>query len=480
MNIKGLIGETTEYDKKLAVEKRKVKSWLKSVSAFSNTAGGILIFGVSNDDEIVGLDSVKEDSEFISQKIKERIDPIPQINMHIKQVDGKNILLVEIFRGEETPYYYYGDSVMEAYIRLGNESIVADATELKRLVLRGKNSSFDSLSTGYKFDDYSFSKLRERYKQWTGNSFEDKLFKSFGIIDNNDSLTNAGAILADETPIYQNWLFCTRWNGLTKAGGLIDALDSDEYKGELISLLRDGESFIRRNTRRMWRKTPYLRIEMPEYVFQSASEALVNALIHRDYMIMGSEVHIDIFDDRMEIYSPGGMVNGSMIQNLDIRYVSSERRNPVLADIFNRLGLMERQGSGLSKIVESYKLEENYTDDKIPTFYSDRTQFRVILPNLNYGIDINKSNNEPNFDTNNDTNEPNSDTNQSIYFTKKELQVLKIIKINSKISQKQLSTKTGMSISSIKRITRRLNDCNYIERIGGTRGYWKVLKEIEE
>lgn len=141
---------------------------------------------------------------------------------------------------------------------------------------------------------------------------------------------------------------------------------------------------------------------------------------------------------------------------------------------------MERQGSGLSKIVESYKLEENYTDDKIPTFYSDRTQFRVILPNLNYGIDINKSNNEPNFDTNNDTNEPNSDTNQSIYFTKKELQVLKIIKINSKISQKQLSTKTGMSISSIKRITRRLNDCNYIERIGGTRGYWKVLKEIEE
>lgn len=410
--------------------------------------------------------------------------------MHIKQVDGKNILLIEIASGEETPYYYYGDSVMEAYVRLGNESIVADATELKRLVLRGKNSSFDSLSTGYKFEDYSFSKLRERYKQWTGKSFEDKLFKSFGIIDNNGNLTNAGAILADETPIYQNRLFCTRWNGLTKAGGLIDALDSDEYSGGLISLLRDGESFMRRNTKRMWKKTPFSRIEMPEYVFQSASEALVNALIHRDYMILGSEVHIDIFDDRMEIYSPGGMVNGSMIQNLDIRYISSERRNPILADIFNRLGLMERQGSRLSKIIEGYKLEENYTDDKTPTFYSDRTQFRVILPNLNYGIDTNEPNlgpNEPNLEPNPEPNEPNlepnlepNELNLNLYLSKKEIQVFNMIKKNSNITQKQLSSKTGLSISSIKRILKILNENKYIERIGGTRGYWKILKEIDD
>lgn len=321
MDIRKLIGETTEYDKKLAVEKRKVKSWLKSVSAFANTVGGLLIFGIDNNDIIVGLNTIKEDSEFISQKIKERIDPIPQINMHIRQVDNRAILLVEVFQGKETPYYYSGDGVMEAYVRIGNESVVAGATELKRLVLRGKNSSFDSLSTNYKFEDYSFSKLKERYKQWSGRSFDNKLFKSFGMVDDNGNLTNAGAMLADETPIYQNRLFCTRWNGLTKAGGLIDALDSDEYRGGLISLLREGESFIRRNTKTMWRKTPFSRIEMPEYVYQSASEALVNGLIHRDYMVTGSEVHIDIFDDRMEIYSPGGMVNGSMFhQREEIQY----------------------------------------------------------------------------------------------------------------------------------------------------------------
>lgn len=80
---------------------------------------------------------------------------------------------------------------------------------------------------------------------------------------------------------------------------------------------------------------------MPEYVERSYHEALVNALAHRDYLVNGSEVHIDIYDDRMEIYSPGGMPDGSYIQERDPLTVPSTRRNPVLADIFNRLGYME-------------------------------------------------------------------------------------------------------------------------------------------
>lgn len=78
MKLSTYIGETSEYEKKEAVEKRKVKNWLKTVIAFSNGNGGTLIFGVADDDEIVGLKNIKEDSEFISQKIKERIDPVPQ------------------------------------------------------------------------------------------------------------------------------------------------------------------------------------------------------------------------------------------------------------------------------------------------------------------------------------------------------------------------------------------------------------------
>ena len=93
---------------------------------------------------------------------------------------------------------------------------------------------------------------------------------------------------------------------------------------------------------------------MPEYPEQAVHEALVNALIH-DYLINGSEVHIDIYDDRMEIYSPGGMPDGSLIQERDPLTVPSTRRNPVLADVLNRLGYMERKGSGLEKIISGYE-----------------------------------------------------------------------------------------------------------------------------
>ena len=100
----------------------------------------------------------------------------------------------------------------------------------------------------------------------------------------------------------------------------------------------------------------------------------------------GSEVHIDIYDDRMEIYSPGGMPDGSIIQDRDPLAVPSTRRNPVLADIFNRLGYMERKGSGFGKIIGGYEFQINYDESKKPSFRSDRYQFTVVMPNLNYNV----------------------------------------------------------------------------------------------
>ena len=194
MSIKDWIGETTEYDKKLALEVKKPKSWCKSVSAFANTLGGALIFGISNSEEIVGLEDPNEDAEKISEIIKTRLDPIPEFRLRFEQIDkGKVIIILDIFKGEETPYYYSGDGVLEAYVRIGNESVKATATELKRLVLHGRNTSYDSQISVYKVEDFAFSKLRERYKKWTGNSFDEKDLVSFGLANEQGYLTNAGA-----------------------------------------------------------------------------------------------------------------------------------------------------------------------------------------------------------------------------------------------------------------------------------------------
>ena len=385
------IAEATECDFKVALEAKKPKSWLKSVSAFANGIGGTLFFGIDNDRNVIGLADAQTDAETISRLIKERITPYPNFILAPERENGKDILVLSVSAGRSTPYYYKADGIAEAYIRIGNESVIAPSYVLNQLLLKGMNRTYDALDSEYDFRDYAFSKLRERYKAWTGNSMEEKLFDSFEIRDDHGKLTNAGALLADDAPIKHSRLFCTRWNGLGKSGGMVDALDSAEYSGSLIILLNEGVGFVKRNMKTRWKKTANSRIEMPDYCERSVFEALVNALIHRDYLILGSEVHIDIYDDRLTITSPGGMADGTRIQERDISNISSTRRNPVLADIFGRLGYMERQGSGFKKITESYRAAHNYRAELEPKFYSDASSFQVTLYNLNYGQTMDKT-----------------------------------------------------------------------------------------
>uniref|UniRef100_UPI004025ABF6 ATP-binding protein n=1 Tax=Gemmiger formicilis TaxID=745368 RepID=UPI004025ABF6 len=269
-------------------------------------------------------------------------------------------------------------------------------------------------------------------------------------------MTNAGALIADESPIRWSRLFCTRWNGLDKSGGTMDALDDAEYSGSVLSLIENGKAFIKRNARMMWRKTPNSREELPEYVERSYHEALVNALAHRDYLVYGSEVHIDIYDDRLEIYSPGGMPDGSMIQDRDPLTVPSTRRNPVLADVFNRLGYMERKGSGFGKILNGYKTQINYTEDERPTFRSDRYQFTVIMPNLNYGVPQDVPQRVP----------------QDVPQDDLDAKILALIKKDNKISTEKLGMTLGVSYKTIRRHIKAMGNVRYIGR--GFSGHWEV------
>lgn len=388
--IKDYIGETTEYDKKIILEERRPKSWLKNVSAFANGKGGVLLFGVADDDTLVGLTDVKSVSEKISETIKVKMDPIPQVNLEIHEEEGKQFIILRIASGIETPYYYVSEGSRIAYIRVGNESIPASAIELKRLVMRGSNITYDSLASPHPYEKYAFTKLRSVYRQRTGQELAKEDFISFGLMNEEGMLTNAGALLADESPIRHSRLFCTRWYGLDKASGIMEALDDKEYSGSLVSLLQNGEEFIKNNTKKRWKKTGNGRIEMPDIPERAALECLVNGLIHRDYLELGSEVHIDIYDDRMEIYSPGGMYDGSLVQNLDTNHVPSMRRNPIIADIFNRMNYMERRGSGFKKIKDAYHAETNYRPEVEPKFYSDNSSFWVTLYNLNYKVPVEK------------------------------------------------------------------------------------------
>lgn len=477
MNLKDYLGETNLYDKKEKLEIKKPKSWLKSVSAFANGRGGKLIFGVKEDNTILGLKDYQDTSENISEIIKTKMDPNPEFDMEIEEIDGKVILILNIFAGKNTPYFVVDGGSRTAYKRVGNQSVPASRIDLFNLSLKGEHISYDSLQSKKKLENVSFKELRIEYKERTGKDFEEKDLKSFGLVNDEGNLTIAGALFADNYQVYQSRVFCTRWNGLTKANCRMDALDDIEFEGNIIYLLKASLDFVKRNSKKMWKKGPVYRIEYPEYPERAVQEAFVNALIHRDYSVVGSGVHVDIYDDRLEIYSPGGMYDGTFVQDLNPLNVSSTRRNPIIADVFARMDLMERRGSGLRKILEAYEVEENYKEELKPKFKSTESSFTTILKNLNY-VTQNDTQNVTKYITQKDGQSVGQNGGQSVGQKLKPSdrreKIIEIIKNNPKITANDLSKEFKVSERTIERDLKVLTDKKIIKYVGSAKdGHWE-------
>lgn len=485
VDILKLIGEATTYDKKEKIERNKPKSWLKSVSAFANGEGGTLIFGISDDNEIIGLTNAEDDAEFISETIKTKLDPIPTIDLKFKELNGKKLIFLYVNEGQETPYYYIGDKQRLAYVRIGNESVVTDRIQLKQLVMKGSGRTYDSLPSSYKFENMAFTKLKSVHYKRLQRSFEDSEFVSWGILDEAGKLTNAGALLADDSPMRQSRIFCTRWNGLTMTNGLGEAIDDIELEGSVIGQLQDAVTFIRNNSHKRWWKENDHREELPDYPERAVTETVANAIIHRDYMQMGSEIHVDMYDDRLEIYSPGGMMDGKLIQQLNPLTVPSKRRNPLLADFFSRLGLMERRGSGMRKIIDAYKQYEHLTTYHTPEFNSNSSEFHVTLWNLNY---VEEEESEFLKEKKEFLKGPNEFLKEKKEFLKDEKEFLrvkrmiyKMVSTNPQITVAKMSVTIGLSDRQVRKYIKKMTDLNLIIREGGRKnGSWKIIdKEYE-
>ncbi len=457
MELETLIAECTAYDYKVTLEEKKPKSWLKSVSAFANGLGGSLFFGVDNDGFVQGLDDVQHVCEAISSRIRDYMDPLPEVEMipHII-ADKLHILQLKVKTGSYTPYYYVGDGQRVAFVRVGDESVPASAEQMMRLVLKGTNRTYDSLHTDYKAEDYSFTILANSFKKRTNQEWDKKYLSSFGLVTSTGNLTNAGALFADDSPLSQSRLYCTRWDGKDKG----DAINDAEFTGNVLMLLREAMNFVKSNTKRGWEKLPDGRKNKPEYAERAVLEAMVNHFIHRDYTVMGGEVHLDIYDDRLVVTSPGGMYNGMLIQNLDIADVSSERRNPILANVMAQLDYMEKRGSGLTRICNETKALDGYKDELKPMFKSTPTQFQTILYASSDVLGL-----------------ENVTKDVTKELSERQNIILDLIKENPLVTIPEMSLKIGVVIRTVKRDIEYLQSNGFIIREGGRKeGHWKILK----
>lgn len=460
-----LIAECSAYDFKEALERKKTKSWLKTISAFANGNGGSLYFGIADDGTVIGLTDAQSDAEFISEAIKVRIDPVPDFQLLPHTTDeGQIILEVKIESGNMTPYYYYFDGARTAFVRIGNESVPASSEQLLSLVLKGRKSTYDSLTTSVRREEHSFIMLANTFKEQTHQPFDEKLLQSFGLVTTDGFLTNAGLLFADNCPVYQSRLFCTRWDGLEKDYAIGDA----EYSGNLIMLLRNGVDFIKSFTNKGWKKLPNRRLNLPDYAERATFEGLVNHIIHRDYTVIGSEVHLDIYDDRLVLTSPGGMYDGTLIQERDINAVASCRRNPVIADVFAQLDFMEKRGSGLRKICRESAILPNYKEEMKPSFHSEGTQFSTTFRNVNY-----EKGNAP-------ESILKGGTKGGIKGGTKggtKSNIVQLITENPNRTILDIANALNLSKNAVVKHIDKLKDNGIIERVGPNKGgYWKVLQ----
>ena len=334
-------------------------TFLKTVSAFSNYDGGVILFGIDDNGNVKGLPDVKQSCLDIENKINDSISPQPNYALEIQ--NNGQIIKLTVKSGVQKPYLYKS----KAYKRNDTATIEVDTLEFSRLVLEGKNIKFEELP--YKEQDLSFETLHRKLKERIQiETFNQDILKTLNLYDNVNGYNHAAGLLADENDF--------------------PGIDIVKF-GETISLIEKRVTFDHMSLLDVYEKSievfrDYYQYEIiqgadrkkmekiPEAAFR---EAIANALIHRVWDVE-SQIRVLMFDDRVEVISPGGLPSGIT----EDEYLSgkiSVLRNRNLANVFYRLGFVEIFGTGITRIKQLY--EDGL---KNPDFEVSENTIKIVLP----------------------------------------------------------------------------------------------------
>ena len=334
-------------------------TFLKTVSAFSNYNGGTILFGVDDDGNVKGLSDVKQACLDIENKINDSITPQPNYTLELQNND--RTIKLTIRSGLQKPYLYKS----KAYRRNDTATIEVDTLEFSRLVLDGKNISFEELPC--KDQELSFEILHRKLKENIQiQTFNQDTLKTLNLYDNVNGFNNAAGILADKNhfPGIDIVKFGENISIIQKRSTFENTSALDVYE-KAIDVFRDYYQYevIQGADRKMIEK-------IPEAAFR---EAIANALIHRVWDV-NSHIRVSMFDDRIEVVSPGGLPAGITAEE----YLSgklSVLRNRNLANVFYRLGFVEIFGTGITRIKQLYA--ESLVK---PDFEVSENTIKIVLP----------------------------------------------------------------------------------------------------
>lgn len=355
-------------NKYIEYKERYTKGILKTISAFSNYHEGIIVIGVADNEQIVGVNDPVQTRLSIENTINDSVKPRPDFEIYEKTVGNATILALKIFKGQYTPYVVDG----KAYRRADTSTVPVEKHEYDELVLYGRNLSFEELE--YKGMALTFHKLGGLLSEKLGvHHVNEDVLRSLELI-NHEKWTNAAAFLADKNTFSDLGIDMIAYsdNDMTVLKDRINLRQSSvlEYFDAAIAFYKkhiNQGDVIRGAYRKSFSEVP----------LEAYREVVANAIIHRDYG-RGGNCRIEIFDDRIEVTSIGGLPIG--ISEEEFRNGTfSNVRNKVIANIFLRCGIIEKMGTGIRRMKIAYK---DYPEKPLLKAFQNSVQ--IVLPRVNF------------------------------------------------------------------------------------------------
>lgn len=340
----------------------------KEVVAFANTYGGTIYIGVQDNGEITGI----ENSDFVMQQISNAVrDSIrPDVsmftNIELVMKEDKNIIKITVQQGTKKPYYLTDKGLKPSgvYVRSGTTSAPASEDAIRMMIKMTDGESFENNRS--LVQDLTFASLNREMELRLLECSEVQM-KNLGILTGDDIYTNLGLLVSDQC---KHSIKFAVFQGTDK----LVFKDRKELTGSLFDQLTDAFKTIDfyNSTKATFHEL--LRTDERDYPEDAVREALLNAIVHREYAFSGSTI-INLYSDRLEIISLGGLVSGMSLEAAMLG--ASQARNERLASLFYRMKLIEAYGTGISKIMSCYKGLHVQ-----PKFENVEGAFRVILPNI--------------------------------------------------------------------------------------------------
>ena len=412
----------------------------KEVIAFANTKGGDIYIGINDDGTVCGVKNIDDVELKCTSHIRDTIKPDMSMFVQYEHIDmdGKEVLKVAVSKGSMSPYYIASKGIRPegVYVRMGTASVPATETMIINMIKDTAGKTFEVMRALNQ--NLTFIQAEAEFEK-AGIPFGEAQKKSLGLIGRDGCYTNLALLLSDQC---EHKIKFAVFAGVEK--GIFK--DRHEFSGSLFRQVEDLTKTIDAHNRLSSPRIEGLkRMDVRDYPEEAIREAVLNAVIHREYALGGYTL-VSVFDDRIEIISLGSLVHG--VEMDDIMMGVSYLRNKQLAEIFYRLHWIEAYGTGITKIKNGYK-----NAGKQPIFESSSNAFKITLPKLK--------------------NAPKHTLKNAGRETER---VLALLRSKEIIGRKDVEQLLGVSSATATRLLAQMVQKQMIERVGAGRSARYVLR----